>query len=311
MTKDRKRGEHGFAPPHSRENPDGPFKKVDEAERAAVHHRRAHIKSWGDTQGRDRTSCPSTGVALSGGGIRSASFSLGALQALDAYAGPEGTYSGIDGIDYLSTVSGGGYIGCALTAAMQKDGRFPFIYRKEFKDPPAVRHIRNYSNYLMPHGLLDAVTALGLIGRGLVANALIILPILIFFVAFTLLVHRTEKGLDDRKFLFWNVVELVRPYCPFLAEWLSGLPGFWGTALLLVVNVAFLAFWAVVKSLSVISMGSRPVEPGAQPSLSKKYASWEPKMPLGRGFKRLFPYDGSAELTGGLVGVSKLLFFAT
>jgi hypothetical protein len=49
-----------------------------------------------------------TGLALSGGGIRSASFCLGVLQALVA--------GGIlPKIDYLSTVSGGGYIGASLT----------------------------------------------------------------------------------------------------------------------------------------------------------------------------------------------------
>ena len=47
------------------------------------------------------------GVALSGGGIRSATFSLGLLQAL-AKAGL------LLRIDYLSTVSGGGYIGAFL-----------------------------------------------------------------------------------------------------------------------------------------------------------------------------------------------------
>src|SRR5439155_11016210 len=51
------------------------------------------------------------GLALSGGGIRSASFCLGALQALDKA-------DVLKNIDYLSTVSGGGYIGTSLSAAM-------------------------------------------------------------------------------------------------------------------------------------------------------------------------------------------------
>src|SRR4051794_37476742 len=60
------------------------------------------------------------GLALSGGGVRSASFCLGALQALDK-AGV------LKNIDYLSTVSGGGYIGPSLSAAMTRSGgRFPF-----------------------------------------------------------------------------------------------------------------------------------------------------------------------------------------
>ena len=48
-------------------------------------------------------------LCLSGGGVRSASFALGILQGL-ARAGVLGKF------DYLSTVSGGGYIGGWLTA---------------------------------------------------------------------------------------------------------------------------------------------------------------------------------------------------
>lgn len=53
------------------------------------------------------------GLALSGGGIRSASFSLGIMQAL-AYK------KWLSKIDYLSTVSGGGYIGTGLTWLLSK-----------------------------------------------------------------------------------------------------------------------------------------------------------------------------------------------
>ena len=52
---------------------------------------------------------PLAGLALSGGGIRSATFNLGILQAL-AEVGK------LRRFDYLSTVSGGGYIGGWLTA---------------------------------------------------------------------------------------------------------------------------------------------------------------------------------------------------
>lgn len=48
------------------------------------------------------------GLALSGGGIRSASFGLGVLQALLEHGI-------LQSVDYLSTVSGGGYIGSALS----------------------------------------------------------------------------------------------------------------------------------------------------------------------------------------------------
>jgi len=55
------------------------------------------------------------GLALSGGGIRSAAICLGVLQALNKH-------NVLRNIDYLSTVSGGGYIGSSLTATMTEAG---------------------------------------------------------------------------------------------------------------------------------------------------------------------------------------------
>src|SRR4051812_11677449 len=54
-----------------------------------------------------RSNNPLTGIALSGGGIRSAIFCLGALQALAAN-------KVLPNFDYMSSVSGGGYIHAAL-----------------------------------------------------------------------------------------------------------------------------------------------------------------------------------------------------
>jgi len=48
-------------------------------------------------------------LCFSGGGIRSATFNLGVIQAL-------AKLNLLDKFDYLSTVSGGGYIGAWLTA---------------------------------------------------------------------------------------------------------------------------------------------------------------------------------------------------
>ena len=66
------------------------------------------------------------GLALSGGGIRSATFSLGVMQRL----AKEGW---LKHVDYLSTVSGGGYIGGSLTwllnasrAFRTTSDKFPF-----------------------------------------------------------------------------------------------------------------------------------------------------------------------------------------
>src|SRR5579864_5431936 len=59
------------------------------------------------------------GLSLSGGGVRSAAFSLGVLQALHKS-------HILKKVDYLSTVSGGGYIGSSLSAGMTATGgHFP------------------------------------------------------------------------------------------------------------------------------------------------------------------------------------------
>jgi hypothetical protein len=62
------------------------------------------------------TDGPWLGLALSGGGIRSASFAMGVMQGLHA----QGV---MKNFDYLSTVSGGGYIGSSLSYFLVEHGR--------------------------------------------------------------------------------------------------------------------------------------------------------------------------------------------
>src|SRR5262249_51887421 len=121
------------------------------------------------------------GLALSGGGIRSSAFCLGALQALDVR-------DLIEKIDYLSTVSGGGYIGTSMTAAMSAGttGKFPFSSELRAGEVPGVQHIRDHSNYLFPQGLLNIFGNIVVYLRGLVANAVLVLPVLLLTAAFTI-----------------------------------------------------------------------------------------------------------------------------
>lgn len=56
-----------------------------------------------------------TGICLSGGGIRSGAFAMGALNALAAARRPDGSrYGLLDDARFLATVSGGGYFGGAM-----------------------------------------------------------------------------------------------------------------------------------------------------------------------------------------------------
>src|SRR5450631_2312410 len=173
---------------------------------------------------RNRTGIASyTGLAFSGGGIRSASFGLGALQALH-------TQCGIEGIDYLSTVSGGGYIGCSLTATLQKSGvEFPFTNSDNYDDTDSVRHIRDFSNYLIPHGALDVITALSIFARGLAANIILLAPCLLFLVWLTLVIHPTWQSLSEPRFLIWNLADSLSALGLRGTAPLWGLHGFWFT----------------------------------------------------------------------------------
>ncbi len=79
------------------------------------------------------------GICCSGGGIRSAAYSLGALQRLQQ-----------DGVlqkaDYLSAVSGGSYIAAAMTLA-RRSADDPFA-----PGSPEEQYLRNRTTYLVPHG---------------------------------------------------------------------------------------------------------------------------------------------------------------
>jgi hypothetical protein len=95
-----------------------------------------------------------TGLAFSGGGIRSATFGLGVIEGLRQL-------DLLKKIDLLSTVSGGGYIGAWFSANCHRAA----IHGKDWRDATAdewdrsITHLRRYSNYLSPDvGFLSADT---------------------------------------------------------------------------------------------------------------------------------------------------------
>lgn len=142
-------------------------------------------------------------LCLSGGGIRSATFCLGIIQALAArdvaplQARPEDPQpaentaitphnSLLGRFHYLSTVSGGGYIGSWLSSWRHRD-TFTNILNNLIGrpsgpdvEPPEISWLRAYSNYLTPRtgiGSADAWAAAAIIVRNLVLNWLIIIPV--------------------------------------------------------------------------------------------------------------------------------------
>ncbi|MGH2727272.1 MAG: hypothetical protein ACRDKS_09895 [Actinomycetota bacterium] len=108
------------------------------------------------------------GISCSGGGIRSAAYNLGALQVLREYGV-------LEQADYMTSVSGGGYIAAAhyiVTASSADKSSFQTLPAYA-KGSPEERHFRNHSTYLAPDfkGGLLAVFNL-LYGFGL--NALVL-----------------------------------------------------------------------------------------------------------------------------------------
>lgn len=122
------------------------------------------------------------GLALSGGGIRSATFNLGVLQFL-------AESKLLSGIDYLSTVSGGGYIGTWLSAWMQRETQDDVLEKLSTRSVKGSQHeehrpimfLRQYSNYLTPKvGMFSADSwTLGVTYfRNLLLNLAVFLPVL-------------------------------------------------------------------------------------------------------------------------------------
>lgn len=159
-------------------------------------------------------------LCCSGGGIRSATFCLGVIQALADYdvttpaptpgnnpapgggaqnanaspaghriseaASPSPENSLLGRFHYLSTVSGGGYVGSWLSSWRTRDD-FPTVIRNLIGrpdggdvEPPEISWLRAYSNYLTPRigiASADAWAAVAIIVRNLILNWLIIIPV--------------------------------------------------------------------------------------------------------------------------------------
>ncbi len=140
------------------------------------------------------------GLAFSGGGIRSATFSLGVMQAL-------AEKGWLKQIHYLSTVSGGSYIGSSLTWLLHKvwktkdgscvfdvDSNFPYTRfedmpkaesksdddkKKQDRSKLLLRYLRQHGNYLTPGGGITGLSLLAVILRGMFLSLLVyIVPLI-------------------------------------------------------------------------------------------------------------------------------------
>jgi hypothetical protein len=114
-------------------------------------------------------------LCLSGGGIRSAAFCLGVVQGL-ARLGL------LDRFHYLSTVSGGGYIGGWLWTLMKERGGDAAALQRllaAVKAPPELQALRGFTDYLSPRlGITSPDTWAGIVlwVRNTLINWMIFVP---------------------------------------------------------------------------------------------------------------------------------------
>jgi hypothetical protein len=126
------------------------------------------------------------GLAISGGGIRSATFALGVVQGL----GEHGLFREVD---YLSTVSGGGYLGGFLSSYLNSDAeevgpwqnRLPFSKTARI-EPSPIRYLRNHSKYLIEGNWIERVRTVGQMLYGILANLFVVCPFVVLLAILTI-----------------------------------------------------------------------------------------------------------------------------
>ncbi len=168
------------------------FSRVFEAELKAIGTKKPEVVS--PESGKPTAALGLRGLALSGGGIRSATFSLGVMQAL-AGAGLLGKFH------YMSTVSGGGYMGSALTwltgakspeEPLPTFGLGPEDFPFGTGDPAEpsdsddlsdsekmLRFLRQHGNYLTPGNGITLMSGIVVVLRGVVLNLMVWLPLFV------------------------------------------------------------------------------------------------------------------------------------
>lgn len=146
------------------------------------------IRNQRANRSQDQDADEYCGIAISGGGIRSASFALGVLQALFRHGL-------LKRFDYLSTVSGGGYIGSCWTwfnylkskGDIGESGYlFPFGRSDEGARSQQAQlvsrilgYIRQHASYLVPGHGINYVSAFAVVFRNMLLPSLVYLALAI------------------------------------------------------------------------------------------------------------------------------------
>ncbi len=159
-------------------------------------------------------------LCFSGGGIRSATFGLGVLQSL-------AKQNLLGKFHYLSTVSGGGYIGSWFSAwihraglnTVQKQLRGEGLEVDEV-EAAEIAHLRKYSNYMSPRtGMFttDSWVLIAVYLRNLLLNWMVLVPMMAAFLLLPkLLVSALELISENRFPISLSNFQIILEFTPFL-----------------------------------------------------------------------------------------------
>lgn len=162
--------------PRSVPRPDKPDSALsDEAQKVAARRALAGVEP----------TAPRCGLAFSGGGLRSAVFSLGLIRAL-------AKNRLLTRFDYLSTVSGGGYVGGMLGRLYNENNAQRVEERLAAEDSMLLWWLRNHGRYLIPVGSRELQIAGASLLRAFALNALLVIWLALLVALPALMV--TQKG---------------------------------------------------------------------------------------------------------------------
>ena len=139
---------------------------LNAAESGAITARRRKVLGGTAVANQAELDLPRVGLALSGGGVRSATFALGLMRGLAqshsadaATAGPEKRTLASEGLlgrlDYLSTVSGGGYVGAMYGRLVSTYGLHHAQTLMARSRSSVLGWLRRNGRYLTPAGSRD------------------------------------------------------------------------------------------------------------------------------------------------------------
>lgn len=186
--------------------------RLDDGASALVDAEREYLSARRQTHGLDDRTDGVSALCISGGGIRSASFATGVLQAL-------ARADLLKRFDYLSTVSGGGYIGTSVSWLLSrhtggKVGTGPDSFPFGTENPEAapeggarrrdgadqikmLQYLRSHGRYLTPGKGISMASLMAVILRGMFLTLLVMIPLIAaLFAVIILLVQDAARAFD-------------------------------------------------------------------------------------------------------------------